>query len=324
MQYQVSIVRELIYSAVEYGADFQELCRRMQVTPELLANGEGMIPWSPDPEKEFWSNAVWMTGDLQLGLHLGQHETPRVHFGMLGMLAKTCKTLGGSIRAICAYNDTVSTVFKYSLIMEGDIAVLLVEPLRLWEMHNEDSARQAVDMSLSGFCKQLYVMTGNRVVPTEVQIKYSERARDEYERLLRAPVSFRSPRNAIVLKRSDLEVPLVSYDQSLFAVFDALLRQKQVLMAERSTLTQRIRQLLVREFRGHIPSIEIIASHLSMTPRTLQRKLADENTTFREISLQLRKELAEELMKSGAAGKKQIANILGYADTDTLRRALKG
>ncbi|HTF17726.1 MAG TPA: helix-turn-helix domain-containing protein [Chryseolinea sp.] len=87
------------------------------------------------------------------------------------------------------------------------------------------------------------------------------------------------------------------------------------------SLTQRIRQLLVREFRGQIPSIEIIASHLSVTPRTLQRKLADENTTFREISLQLRKELAEELLRTGSARKQRVADILGYADADTLRRA---
>src|SRR5690349_14080688 len=99
MQYQISLLRELIYGAVDHGADFHELCRRMEVTPELLSAGEGMIDWKPDPEHNFWVNAIEMTGDLQLGLHLGQHPTPRSAFGMLGMLANSCRTIGDAIRA---------------------------------------------------------------------------------------------------------------------------------------------------------------------------------------------------------------------------------
>jgi len=323
MQYQVSILRELIYGAVDYGADFQELCSRMQVTPEQLSNGEGMIPWRSDPEHEFWNIALEMTGNVHLGLHLGQHPTPRASFGMLGMLTLSCKTVGDAIRAVVHYNETISTVFKYSLLLEGQWAVILFEPLRLWEIHNEESARQAVDISLSGFTRQLVATTGSKLKPVKFQIKYSARPTEEYERVLGAPVTFNEPRNTMFLKRDDLDVPLISYDKSLYTVFDALLRQKLLMITEQRTLTQQVRQLLVEEFRGQIPSVENIAARLNMTPRTLQRKLADENTSFRDISVNLRKELAEDLLKTGTVRKQQVASILGYADTDSLRRALK-
>jgi AraC-like DNA-binding protein len=324
MQYQVSILREIIYSAVDFGADFHELCRRLQVTPELLSNGEGMIPWHPDPARQCWNIAVELTGDELLGLHMGQRESPRDSFGMVGMLAKTCRTLGVAIRAICQYNDTLSNVFVYRCETTDDHAILYFEPIRLWELHNEESARQAVDLSLSGFTKAFFHLTDEVVIPQRIEIKYRPRALDEYERLLRAPVLFNSTRNAIVLKRTDLNVPLISYDKSLYAVFDALLRQKQAMMNEQRTLTQQIRHLLLKEFRGQIPSVDIIASRMNVTPRTLQRKLSDEHTTFREISLQLRRELAEQLLSSGTARKQRVADILGYADTDTLRRAIRG
>jgi AraC-like DNA-binding protein len=322
MQYQISLLRELIYGAVDHGADFHELCRRMEVTPELLSAGEGMIDWKPDPAHNFWVNAIEMTGDLQLGLHLGQHPTPRAHFGMLGMLANSCRTIGDAIRAICRYNETVTTVFKYELLIEGEWAAITFEPLRFWELHNEESARQAVDMSLSGFTKQFLSSTGGHLVPTRVEIKYKGRAQDTYESILRAPVAFNMKRNALIIRKTDLEIPLISYDKSLHAVFDALLQQKLLMLTTQKTLTQNIRQLLVIEFRGQIPSVENIAARLNLTPRTLQRKLADENTSFRDISLQLRKELAEGLLKNGNARKQEVAAILGYADTDSLRRAL--
>jgi AraC-like DNA-binding protein len=323
MQYQVSLLRELIYGAVDYGADFQELCARMEVTPEQLSNGEGMISWRPDPAHEFWSIALEMTGDPHLGLHLGQHPTPRASFGMLGMLTLSCKTVGDAIRAVVQYNKTISTVFKYSVSLEGEWAVILFEPVRMWELVNGESARQAVDISLSGFTKQVIATTAGKVKPVKFQIKYSARPIEEYERVLGAPVEFEAGRNTMIIKRTDLDVPLISYDKSLYTVFDALLRQKLSMITGQRTMTQQIRQALVEEFRGQIPSVENIAARLNMTPRTLQRKLADENTSFRDISVQLRKELAEELLKTGTVRKQQVATILGYADTDSLRRALK-
>ena len=323
MHFQKSILRGLIYSAVDYGADLHEICRRVGVTPEELSTGEEMVPWQPDPSRDFWTNAVEMTGDQLLGLHLGEHENASRNLGMLAMFARSCRTVGEGLRTICVYNETVSTVLKYGLELEGEYAVFSMQPISLWELHNEDSARQATEISLAGFCKSLLSLATTKVVPVRVEIKYSEREKHEYERVLGAPVFFGMKRNAIILRRSDLDLNLVTYDESLRAVFESLVTAKRTMMREKEGLVQRIRQLLVEQFHGQIPSIEDISSQLNMTPRTLQRKLADQGTSFRTVSLQFRKDLAEQLTRGGSAKKQHVANILGYADADTLRRAIK-
>ncbi|MEJ1242445.1 AraC family transcriptional regulator [Chryseolinea sp. T2] len=323
MQFQISILRGLIYGAVDHGADLNELCRRVGVTPEQLNNGEEMVDWQPDPSRDFWTNAVEMTRDPLLGLHLGVHESAANNFGLLGMLARSCRTVGEAVRTICQYNETISTVVKYGFEYEGDYAIFTMQPVTLWEQYNESSARQAAEISLSSFCQAFRSLTFNRAIPVRVEIKYSEREKNEYERVLRAPVVFGASRNALVMRRRDMDLELTSHDESLRNVFESLLTAKRTMMREKTGLVYRIRQLLVEEFRGQIPTIEEISSQLSMTPRTLQRKLAEQGTSFRTVSLQFRKDLAEQLFKAGTARKQRVASMLGYADADTLRRAIK-
>ncbi|MGC3947110.1 MAG: hypothetical protein QM762_21760 [Chryseolinea sp.] len=74
---------------------------------------------------------------------------------MLALFARSCRTLADGLRAICHYNETVSTIFKYGYEIEGEHAVFTVSPINLWELHNEDSARQAAEISLAGFTKDI-------------------------------------------------------------------------------------------------------------------------------------------------------------------------
>ena len=323
MQYQISLLRELIYRATDQGANFLELCKRLNVTPDQLNHGEGMMDFKPGESPNFWAEAVDMTGDNLLGLHLGQRESPNNPFGMLGLLANSCRTMGEAIQVIIQYNDTISTVFRYSLDTSGENARFLFEPIAIWEANSPESARQAVDMSLSGFTKAFYLATDKKAIPVAAELKYAERDLAEYEKIIRAPITFNRRSNCLVFKKSDLRLALISHDESLYVLFDSLLRQKQVLLNEQKTLAQKIRQLLIFNFKGLAPQVDIIASHLNMTARTLQRKLSDENTSYRDITNQLRKELAQELLKTGGSKKGDIAAILGYTDPSTFRKAMK-
>lgn len=64
-----------------------------------------------------------------------------------------------------------------------------------------------------------------------------------------------------------------------------------------------------------------VARHLATTARTLQRRLGDEGTSFREVLDQVRQRHAERLMVAGLPSAR-VAEVLGFSDTRALRRAL--
>jgi AraC-like DNA-binding protein len=316
---QISIMRDLIYGAVSHGANLQALCDSMGIKPQLLIDAENHMEW--EAASKFWENAVAMTGDAQLGLHMGQDMNFSA-FGMLGFLAQSCRTVEESLQLSVKYTNTLSSIFKYSLELTDEYGYIIYEPLPAYESGYPESARQAVDVSVSSFIKRFNTISTRPIHPVRIELKHEQRDLAEYERILGAHITFGAGRNCIVLKRSDLQCPIISYDKSLFALFDGILSSKQQSFSEGQSLTERIHKMLLFDFKGQAPAVEIVASRLSLTVRTLQRKLAEEKSSYRDICNQLRRELSTEMIGSNMK-KEQVATLLGYADASTLRRKYK-
>jgi len=71
------------------------------------------------------------------------------------------------------------------------------------------------------------------------------------------------------------------------------------------------------------PTIETMAARLHVTPRTLNRYLAREGTTFRDLALQVRSRRARALLADGKLPVSQIAYALGYTDLANFSRSFK-
>ena len=69
--------------------------------------------------------------------------------------------------------------------------------------------------------------------------------------------------------------------------------------------------------------IEAVASRLDLPVRTLQRRLSEEATTFREVLASVRRAKAAELATRDTMRVAEIAMTLGYADPSNYQRAAK-
>lgn len=227
MYSQISILRNHVYLAVQFGANFQELCRRLKITAADLNNGEGHARWEPHSDTDFWIQALEMTGIPTLGLQMGQRPSNLNAFGMLGLLAGSCRNMKEAIETICKFNDTLTGVFKFTFEMKGNEGVFGFDPHPLWEETNLESARQAVDMMMSGFTKAFHDATGKKIYPIRTEVRYTSRFEDEYQQILRTPIHFNQKHNRFIFSKEYLETPLISYDASLHAVFKAQLQQNK-------------------------------------------------------------------------------------------------
>jgi AraC-like DNA-binding protein len=321
MFHQISILRHHVYEAVNFGADFHELCSRMKITPEHLNNGEGQLPWDPADDTDFWTHAIELTKDPALGLHMGDQSALN-SLGMVGMLAERSKTLQQALEVLCKYNETFTDLFAISLEMSETEGIFRFNPHAIWEKTNLESARQAVDMWISSLLKASSRITGKRIYPARTELRYSRRHVEEYLTIVKNPVFFNRQSNCMVFQKQDLQIPIISYDESLLPVFNSLL-QKKLDSLVTTSLRGQIKSLLLSAFRGQIVHIDIVASRLNMTTRTLQRRLREEKTSYRKVSSELRKDLTEGLLKVGKTRKSEVASLLGYSDSSSLSRVLK-
>jgi AraC-like DNA-binding protein len=86
--------------------------------------------------------------------------------------------------------------------------------------------------------------------------------------------------------------------------------------------TQAVRELLSRELGRPALSLRAAARALAVSARTLQRRLADEGTTWRAEIDAARRERAAQLLRQGTETHVAAAQV-GYSGSRALRRALR-
>ena len=80
-----------------------------------------------------------------------------------------------------------------------------------------------------------------------------------------------------------------------------------------------IRRLLANS-RGRYPSIKEAAASLAVSERTLRRRLAKENITYKQVALDFRMELTASYLRGAEISIQEIAFVTGYADPSNFHR----
>jgi AraC-like DNA-binding protein len=84
-----------------------------------------------------------------------------------------------------------------------------------------------------------------------------------------------------------------------------------------------VRRVLASSIPADNLEISDIATKLAMTPRTLQRRLADEGTSFDKLRDLTRKSAAEAYLADPTLSIGEVTYLLGYAEPTAFHRAFK-
>ena len=159
--------------------------------------------------------------------------------------------------------------------------------------------------------------------PKRVELKRAHEATGVRRTHFKCPVKFRSHHNALIFDAADLRRPFVTYNAELLEMLQPQLdRRDQQTRAESSTV-DRVKWILRKTLAGGRPDANVVAQELGMSVRTLQRRIVDEGSTFRELLAQVRQELVREYLRQPGTQVDEIAFILGYEDVASFYRAFR-
>jgi AraC-like DNA-binding protein len=83
-------------------------------------------------------------------------------------------------------------------------------------------------------------------------------------------------------------------------------------------------KLALRSYlRDEAPSLELAADIAGLSPRTLQRRLADEGLAYRDLLVETRYETAVDLLENTEHTITEISTLLGYSDSSHFARAFR-
>jgi AraC-like DNA-binding protein len=166
-------------------------------------------------------------------------------------------------------------------------------------------------------------LTGNRMPLDRVQLSMPAPADTArfIEQFGLLP-EFACAENRISFSRHLLDLPLPRANPHSAQLCEqqcqALLAKRQV----RSGLARQIRDRLLST-PGRLADMEVIASELNISSRTLRRRLEEQGSSFRQLQEEVRQALAEELLAIASLSQEEIAERLGYSEVSNFLHAFK-
>jgi len=297
------------------GLDADAIARRAGIDPGALG-AEARV--GRDALNRLWGLAVEATGDPAFGLEVPRF-TSQTTFHALGYAVLASVTLKEALERMIRYRRLIGDVLRLELIDAGDRYRFVIDVSA-----NPEVPYQAVDAIASTCVRQARHLHGSRPCePLAVGFaRPAPAALEPYRRVFRTTPRFDQDANALEYARADLEDPLPTGNAELARGNDEVL-VRYLARLEESRVAARVQQALLDSLPDGAPSKSAIARGLGMSARNLQRHLAEEGTSFKQLLDDARIRLARSYVEQGRLSVTEIAFVLGFADTSTFSRAFK-
>ena len=192
-----------------------------------------------------------------------------------------------------------------------------------WRYAVEDAPPLLTDASMAILLELGRRGTQYPLNPKRIELKNRPRT-TAHKAYFNCPVNFRAQRNAVVLRVADLDRPFVTYNADLLEMIQAQLEKRAVGYRTETSTSEQVKWILKQMLAGGRPEIEHVARELGSSVRTLQRRIVQEKTTFRDLLLAVRQELVREYLGRPGMQINEVAFLLGYEDTNSFYRAFRG
>lgn len=144
-----------------------------------------------------------------------------------------------------------------------------------------------------------------------------------YARLLGVAPRFGADANAITVRADDLDRPRSDDRYRGLAVIVGREAERLLGALPPADASAQARQVIARLLPAGSPAAAPIARGMSLSVRTLQRRLAEEGTSVRALIEATREQLAVAHLDAGRLRVAEIAYLLGYAEPGTFTSAFK-
>lgn len=254
-----------------------------------------------------------------LGLRVGARQ----ELSMLGPLALAIQTSSTIEDALtCASRYLFVHSRSLTLTVEPDpYEVAGVAAVRYGNRPSNPIHNQGVESGMACVHRALSDLAGGRYGLRSVELAHRPRAPlSTYEEFFGAAVRAERPANLLRVPRALLKQPLAGGDPHLRALAEAYLSERLPPETTRE-VAPRVRAALQQTLGTTRPDITTVAGMLAVHPRTLQRRLAEENTTFAALLDDVRRRAARRYLTGTDMPMTQVAGLLGLSEQSALSRS---
>lgn len=301
-----------------YNVDYRPVFEELGMNVKEL--GDPNARYDHSAVLKLWSLVTDLTGDPCFGLKTRHFYRP-TSLHALGFSWLASPTLLEAFNRLQRYVRIVNTAAKIQIDKKASFTQLTVST----SIAHIDKYPAAIDTGLSIVLHMCRLIYGNDLQPIKVQMRRPQPAQmhlKKYLELFGAPIEFGHNNNALFFDNAVVNRRLPTGNIELARANDQVINNYLSHLDDTSTgirVKTKITELLPT---GNVTE-EKIASVLNVSLRTMQRKLKEENTSFKNILNTTRQELADHYMELSRMSLNEITYLLGFSDPANFSRAFK-
>lgn len=301
------------------GGEPAPLLRRHGIEAAALQDEDALIPLRA--LMTLLEDSAGQLGCADFGLRLAQAQDVSI-LGPVAVAIQHSPTAAEALACASRYLFVHSPAMAFSVITESGVDPALAE-LRLDVLLPDlPMARQAADLSLGVAHRMMTLIGREHYRLHSVCLPHTPVApAAAYARHFGAPLWPDQPHAALLVQRAGLDAPLSEANDSLRRLAAAYLDEHYPRPDQ--TLATRVR-LAVSHGLGSGPLRKArVADMLAMHPRSLQRRLRTEGTSFERIRDEVARDAALRYLGATRMPLTQIADLLGLSEQSALTRACR-
>jgi len=298
----------------DLGGQPQEIARSVNFDLNDLTTPEKSL--SHETYCELLEAAAIATNCAHFGLLLGQRNDISM-LGTLGQLALNCSTLGEAAETFIRYFNMVSQG-EYFRMESGPNHTFLIRDVFLPEPY---FSVQAQDISLYETVNITRSVFAGNWQPSGVYFTHSPADPQFYHNAFNCPLFFDQEFQGIGFATQDLNMPLVSSDETSRKELEQ--QVAQVYKQNKKSLIEQTQQAITLGMITGDCGIQSITNTLAIHSRTLHRKLEKQGTSFTQILEDTRRGFAEYFVTKTSISIFDVSHMLGYKDSTSFSRSYK-
>jgi len=297
------------------GIDPATALRKSGLPLNLWSSGKGMV--TTEQFFGLWRALGELSNDPGIGLKL-PGLVPQEHHHPMNIAAQHARTFRDAVQRLARYK--VLCCAEEMRVIEGK------EECRVefgWLWSREFAPTQLLDAAFASVLELGRRGTQQPLHPLRVELKRNPAHSEIYESYYGCRVRFKARRNAILFRAADLDRPFVTYNAELLAMLSPQLDRELAERKAGQTISDQVKWVLLRLLGAHPPEIGEVANDLGLSIRTLQRRITEEGTSFRQLVRDARRELAKLYLTEPSLELGETACLLGYQDPNSFYRAFR-
>jgi len=299
-----------------YGIDPEPYFREEGIDPDMLFDPGARIPLERYQRLDV--KAAELSGDPNFGLKGAEYSRPS-HLGALGFAWLASSSLRTAFQRISRYARVIQEKLTVELEEDEEFFFVRIDarlPLLCKRIRENGQ--------LAALIKFSRVIAGNDFNPAKICLKQSEpEDTSYYYELFRCPLEFDAKDTTFVIRLEDVDRKLTGSNDQLAKLNEHIV-VKYLAHSQKLDIVNRVKAAIIDGLANGQVTETSIAEEMHTTPRNVHRKLQKEDTSFKQLLTDVRKELAQQYIQDRSKTLTEISFMLGFSEVSSFSRAFKG